>query len=86
MAYRLRIEEEPLDHSVWGLSVDVEVKNEAEELGILEVLEKHLERPARVFHGGEELPEPALERAEGLRRRGIEGKRREGARRARRRR
>jgi len=74
--FRLKIEEETLNHDIWGSSVDLEVEDEAEELGILEVLEKHLIRPAKVFHDDKELPESALERAKGLRQKGVKGKKR----------
>jgi len=75
MAYRLRVEEETRDHDIWGLLVDLDVADEGEELFILETLEKHLGRPARVFHDEKELPE-ALERAKALREKGVKGKKR----------
>jgi len=74
MAYRLRIEEKA-DHDIWGSLVDLEVADESEELGILEILERHLQRPARVFHDEKELPEPAL-RAKALREKGVKSKKR----------
>jgi len=76
MAYRLRVEEETRDHDIWGSLVDVEVTDEGEELGILEILERHLQRPAKVFHDEKELPEPALVRAKALREKGVKGKKR----------
>jgi len=84
MGYRLRVEEDNLNHAVWGNLVDLEIKDEAEELGILEILEKYLQRPAKVFHDERELLEKASERAKSLRDKGVTSKKR-GMRRKRRR-
>jgi len=73
---RLRVEEENLNHDIWGLLVDVSIENESEELGILEVLERHLQRPTKVFHDEKELLESAVERAKGLKQKGVRGKKR----------
>lgn len=64
---RLRIEEEPLGHAIWGNLIDIEVDNEDRELKVLEIASKHIKRKHRIFRGGVELKKGLAERIEELR-------------------
>ena len=78
---RLRIEEDSLDHDVWGNLIDVEVADEGEELIVLEVAKKYVSRRHRVMHDGKPIGKTIAERIRELKERGVKKRRRRGDRR-----
>lgn len=67
---RVRVEEEPLDHDVWGNLIDIEVRDEDEELKVLEIASKHVKRNHKLFRDGVETKKSIPKRIEELRKRG----------------
>jgi len=73
---RLRVEEDSLDHDVWGSLIDVEVKDESEELAILEFANRYVKREHKIFHRGEDIKKTIAERVKELKDKGVKGKKR----------
>jgi len=76
MAYKLRIEEKEIAHAIWGSLIDVEVKDESEELAILEFANRYITREHTIFHNGEDIKKTITERMKELKDKGVEGKKR----------
>ena len=77
---RLRIEEKPHNHDVWGNLIDVEVEGEGEELAVLELAKRYVKREHTIKHDGRAIGKSIDERIEELRGKGVKGRGR-GARR-----
>jgi len=73
---RLVIEEDSLDHDVWGCYIDVEASSEEEELFILEVANKYVKREHRIIKNGKKLGKRIRARIDELKRRGVRARRR----------
>ena len=73
---RLRIEERPLDHDVWGNLIDVEVGDEGEELYVLELAQRYVKREHVIEHDGKPIEKSIGERVMELRGKGARPRRR----------
>ncbi|RLG81213.1 MAG: hypothetical protein DRO09_02175 [Thermoprotei archaeon] len=73
---RVRVEEEPLDHDVWGSLVDVDVRDEGEALSVLEGVARYVGRGHRVAVGGKRLRKRLEEIIDEMKRKGVKPRRR----------
>ena len=73
---RLRIEEKPHDHDVWGNLIDVEVEGEGEELAVLELAQRYVKREHTVERDGKPIGKPIDERVIELKGKGVRPRRR----------
>jgi len=73
---RLRIEEESIAHAVWGNLIDVEVKDEPEELAVLEFANRYMKRVHKIYHHGKDIKKTITERIKELKDKGVRGRKR----------
>jgi len=73
---RLRIEEVSIVRAIWGSLIDVEIKDESEEVAILEFANRYIARPHKIVQNGRDIGKTIAERLEELKDKGVKGRKR----------